>query len=147
MSFCIPTSKKVAAKREIHAVICFSQAEGHSVAEIHHRMSAVYGPNFMSDTYVREWCRKFHDGRTDKHDEVGQGRPSLMTDELKQHIEKLVHKRCRFTTSALSLEFPQVSRMVLYETVTKKTWLPQVSCQMGALMWGYINSCHAMTNA
>jgi transposase len=46
----------------------------------------------MSDTYVREWCRKFRDGRTDVHDEVGQGWPSLMTDELEQHVEKLVHK-------------------------------------------------------
>jgi hypothetical protein len=43
-----------------------------------------------------------------------------MTDELEQHVEKLVHKWCQFTTSDLSLEFPEVSRMVLYEIVTKK---------------------------
>ena len=37
------------SKCEIRAVICFLQAEGHSAAEIHRRMSAVYGPNFMSE--------------------------------------------------------------------------------------------------
>jgi hypothetical protein len=93
MSFCIPTSKKAGTKCEIHAVIRFLQAEGHSAAEIHRKMSAVYGPNFMSDTYVREWCRKFCDGITDVHDERGQGQPSLVTDDLVQHIDKLVCKR------------------------------------------------------
>jgi hypothetical protein len=39
------------AECEIRAVIRFLQAEGHSAAEIHRRMSAVYGPNFMSDMY------------------------------------------------------------------------------------------------
>jgi len=47
------------SKCENHAVIRFLQADGHSAAEIHRRMSAVYGPNFMSDKCVREWCRKF----------------------------------------------------------------------------------------
>jgi hypothetical protein len=41
---------ETSAKCEIRAVICFLQAEGHSAAEIHRRMSAVCGPNFMSDT-------------------------------------------------------------------------------------------------
>jgi transposase len=99
-------------------VIHFLQAEGHSAAEIHRRMSAVYGPNFMSDTYVREWCRKFHDGRTDMYDEGGQGRPSVVTDDLVQHVDKLVLKQHQFTISELLLEFPQVSRTVLYEIVT-----------------------------
>ena len=95
-------------KCEIRAVIRFLQAEGHSAAEIHHRMSAVYGPNFMSGKCVRERCRKFCDGRTDVHDEGGQGRPSLVTDDLVQHINKVVHEQRQFTISELSLEFPQV---------------------------------------
>ena len=33
--------------REIRTVIRFLQAEGHSAAEIHRRMSAVCGPNFI----------------------------------------------------------------------------------------------------
>jgi hypothetical protein len=63
--------KKVATKCEIHVVIRFLQAEGHSAAEIHCQMSVVCEPNFMSDTYDTEWCRKFHDGRIDMHDEGG----------------------------------------------------------------------------
>jgi len=75
-------------KCEIRTVISFLQAE------IHRRMSAVYGPHFMSDKCVREWCRKFRDGRTDVHDEGGQGRPSLVTVHLVQHIDKVVRERC-----------------------------------------------------
>ena len=79
-------------KCEIRTVIPFLQAEGHSAAEIHRRMSAVYVPNFMSDKCVREWCRKFRDGRTDMHDEGRQGWPSLVTDGLVQHIDKVVRE-------------------------------------------------------
>jgi len=57
------------------------------------KFSAVYGPNFMSDKCVREWCRKFLDGRTDVHDGGGgQGRSSLVTDDLVQLVDKVVHK-------------------------------------------------------
>ena len=80
-------------KSEIRAVIRFLQAEGHSATEIHRRLSAVYGPNFMGDICVREWCRKFRDGRTDVHDEGGQGWPSLVTDDLVQHVDKVVRER------------------------------------------------------
>jgi len=76
-------------KCEIRAVIQFLQAEGHSAAEIHRRMSAVHGLNFMSDKCHKEWCKKFRDGRTDVHDEGGQGRPSLVTDNLVQHDDKV----------------------------------------------------------
>jgi hypothetical protein len=66
-------------KCKIHAVIHFLQAEVHSAAEINCRMSAVYGPNFMSDKCVREWCKKFPDGRTDVYDEGGS-RTAISSD-------------------------------------------------------------------
>jgi hypothetical protein len=44
------TAIETPAKCKIRTVIRFLQAEGHSAAEIHRRMSAAYGPNFMSDT-------------------------------------------------------------------------------------------------
>ncbi|GFG36068.1 hypothetical protein Cfor_01730 [Coptotermes formosanus] len=75
-------------------------------------MSAMYGPDFMSDTCVREWCRKFRDRTTDTHDDEGQRQPSLVTDDLAQHVDTLVSERRGFTISELSLEFPQVSRKV-----------------------------------
>ena len=65
-------------KCELRGVIRFLQAEGRSAAEIHRRMSKVYGESFMSDGSVREWCRKFKEGRTDVHD-GGHGRKSVAT--------------------------------------------------------------------
>jgi transposase len=62
-----------AASVEVRAVIHFFHTEGQSAAEIHHRLCRVYGDNVMSDSCVREWCRKFRDGRTDVHDKGGQG--------------------------------------------------------------------------
>ena len=46
---------------------------GHSAAEFHRRLCNVYAENVMSDGSVREWCRKFKEGRIDVHDEGGQG--------------------------------------------------------------------------
>jgi hypothetical protein len=63
------------ANCEVCAVIHFLHAEGQSTAEIHRRLCRVqvYGDNVMSDSCVREWCRRFRDGCTDVHDEGGQG--------------------------------------------------------------------------
>ena len=72
------------ASCEVHAVICFLQAEGQSAAEINCQLYRVYGDNVMSDSCVTEWCRKFRDGHTDVHDEGCQGRHSTVTDELVQ---------------------------------------------------------------
>jgi hypothetical protein len=43
----------------------FFHAERQSAAKIHRRLCSVCGDNVMSDSCVREWCRKFRDGRTD----------------------------------------------------------------------------------
>jgi len=66
------------ASREVCAVIRSLHAEGQSAAEIR-RLCHVYGDNVISDSSVREWCRKFRDGRTDVHDGGGQGRLSTVT--------------------------------------------------------------------
>jgi hypothetical protein len=64
------------------AVIHFLHAEGKGAAKIHRPSCRIYGDNVMSDSCVREWCRKFRDGRTDVHVEDGQGRHSIVTDEV-----------------------------------------------------------------
>ena len=76
------------AKCELRSIIRFLQAEGHSAAEIHCRMSKVYGENFMSDGSVWEWCRKFKEGRTDVHDEGGHGRKSVATVGLVERVDQ-----------------------------------------------------------
>jgi hypothetical protein len=65
---------------EVRAVIRFLQAEGQGMAKIHRPLCLVYGDNVMSDSCLREWHRKFRDGRTDVHDEGVQGRHSTVTD-------------------------------------------------------------------
>lgn len=122
------------AKCELRAVIRFLQAEGNSAVEIHRRMSRVYGDSFMSDGVVREWCRKFKDGRTDVHDEGGQGRKSVATDDIVQRVDQAVKENRRFTISELSMKFPEVSRSSLYSIVTEQLgyrkvcarWVPKM---------------------
>jgi hypothetical protein len=74
---------------EVRAVIRFLHAEGQSMAKI--RQLCVYGDNVMSDSCVREWCRKFRDGCTDMHDEGGQGQHSIVADEL---VQKVIREFC-----------------------------------------------------
>ena len=81
----------VPASCEVRAVIHFLHAEGQSAAEIHHQLCRVYGDNVMSDSSVREWCRKFKDGRTDVHDKGGEGRHSTVNDELVQKVDHSMH--------------------------------------------------------
>jgi transposase len=100
------------ASCEVRAVISFLHAEGQSAVEIHCRLCRVYGVNVMSDSCVREWCRKFRDGCTDVQDEGGQGRHSIVTDELIQKVDQCVHGKRRSTISELSKEFPQTSRTI-----------------------------------
>jgi len=53
----------------------------------------------MSDSCVREWCRKLRDGRADVHDESGHGQHSIVTDELIQKVDQCVRGKRRFTIS------------------------------------------------
>ncbi|GFV13291.1 uncharacterized protein TNCV_3656111 [Trichonephila clavipes] len=41
----------------------------------------------MSNSKVRKWIWKFKDVRTIVHNEEGSGRPSVITDDLKQAFE------------------------------------------------------------
>jgi len=72
---------------EVRTVIRFLHAQGQSMAKIHRRQCRVYGDNVLSDSCVREWCRKFRDGRTDVHDKGGQARHSIVADELVQKVD------------------------------------------------------------
>jgi hypothetical protein len=98
------------ASFELQAVIRFLHAEGQSTAEIHRRLCRVYGDNVTSDSCVREWCRKFEDGRTDVHEEGTQEPHSIFNDELVHKVvsigdydivdlqlryKKYIHKRTK----------------------------------------------------
>jgi len=52
------------------------------------------------------------------HDEARSGCPSLVNDDLVCNVnERENYDRC-FTISDLSLHFPQISRTLLYDTVS-----------------------------
>ncbi|GBL84136.1 Histone-lysine N-methyltransferase SETMAR [Araneus ventricosus] len=62
------------------------------------------------------------------------GRPSVITDEMVASVEAKVLENRRFTISALSNDFPEVSRSVLYKIVSEKLnfkelcsrWVPKL---------------------
>jgi len=67
---------------------------------------------------VRKWVRMFNEGRENVHDEGRSGRPSLVNDDFVRKVNERVRDDRRFTVSDLSLPFPQISRTLLYDTVS-----------------------------
>jgi len=59
----------------------------------------------------------FNEGRENVHDEALSGRPSLVNDDLVRKVNKRVCDDRRFTISDLSLDFPQISRTLLYNII------------------------------
>ena len=128
----VATTIDAPAKCELQSVIRFLQAEGRSAAEIHRRMSKVYGDNFMSDGSVREWCRKFKDGRTDVHDEGGHGRKSVATVGLVERVDQVVRK---VQLGSFRTNFRMPSRRI------SPRW------RLTSLQKASRSLCHDMTNA
>jgi len=87
-------------------------------SKINHQFCQIYGDNAMSDGMVRKWVRMFNEGRENLHDEARRGRPSLVNDDLVRKVNERVRDDRRFTISDLSLHFPQISRTLLYDTVS-----------------------------
>ncbi|GBM42474.1 hypothetical protein AVEN_79995-1 [Araneus ventricosus] len=58
------------AKCELRSVIRCLHAEGSNAAEIHRRMSKVYGETCMSEVW--KWCRNFVAKSTDVNDEMAR---------------------------------------------------------------------------
>jgi len=107
-----------AANCEIRSVIRFSNARTVLPSEIHHQICQVYGDNAMSDGMVRKWVRMFNEGRENVHDEARSGPPSLVNDDLVRKVNERVRDDRRFTISDLFLHFPEISRTLLYDTVS-----------------------------
>jgi len=107
-----------AADCEIRSVIRVLNARNVLPSEIHHQISQVYGDDAMSDGMVRKWVRTFNERRENVHDEARSGRPSLVNDDLVRNVNGRVRDDRRFTISDLSLHFPQISRTLLYDTVS-----------------------------
>ncbi|GFW58538.1 HTH_48 domain-containing protein [Trichonephila clavipes] len=90
-----------------------------SIADIHRQITKPYGTKAMSDSKVQKWVKKFKGGQTSVHDEERSGRLSIITDDLMKSFETKIHENRRFTITTLSLEFPNVSRSVVYKIVNE----------------------------
>jgi len=67
---------------------------------------------------VKKCVRMFNEGRENVHDEARSGRPSLVKYDLVRKVNERVRDDSRFTIPDLSLHFPQISRTLLYDTVS-----------------------------
>jgi len=103
---------------EMRFVICFLNGRNVLPSEIHRQICQVYSDNAMSDGMVRKWVRMFNWGRENVHDEARSGRPSLVNDDLVRKVNEIVREDRRFTICYLSLHFPQISRTLLYDSVS-----------------------------
>lgn len=119
---------------EIRSVIRFLNAKNTKPVDIHRQICEVYGENAMSDSMIRRWVRQFNEGRDQVHDNERSGRPCLVNEELVRTVEELVKENRTFTISHLSTKFPQISRSLLHEIVSKKLnfrklcarWVPKI---------------------
>ena len=94
-------------------MIRFLQAENIRPSEIHRRLVAVYGEHVMNAASFRKWCAMFMNGRTDVHDTERSGRLSVITDALKQKVNRIIRENRHFTISEVYEQCPEVSRTVV----------------------------------
>ena len=104
---------------DVRGVIRFLQAEKVRPIETHRRLVAVYGEHVTNAASVRKWCAVFTNGRTDVHDAERSGRPSVITDALKQKVNRIILENRHFTISEGQEQCPEASRTVVYEIVTE----------------------------
>ena len=104
---------------EVRGVIRFLEAENVRPCEIHQILIAVYGEGVMNAASVRKWCIMFTNGRTDVHDAEKSGRPSVITDAVKEKVNRIIRENRHFTISETYEKCPEVSRALVYQIVTK----------------------------
>ena len=104
---------------EVRGVIRFLQAENVRPSEINRRLVAVYGEHVMNAASVRNWCTMFRNGPTDGYNAERSGRPSVITDALKEKVNRIIRENRHFTISEVYEQCPEVSRTVVYEIVTE----------------------------
>ena len=61
----------------------------------------------------------FRNGRTDVHDAERSGRPSVITDALKQKVNRIIRENRHFTINEVYEKCPEVSRALAHQIVTK----------------------------
>ncbi|GFV38120.1 uncharacterized protein TNCV_709431 [Trichonephila clavipes] len=72
----------------------------------------------MSGNEVQQWVRKFKIRQSNVHDVELSYRPPIITHDLMQTVKTKIPDNRRFTITTLSLESPDVSRLVVCKIVT-----------------------------
>ena len=124
---------QIPAKCEVPSVIRFLKAKGEGPAEILKQIVAVYG-SVMDRQNVTEWCSEFSEGRTDVHDELRSGRPSLISEDFLQEFEGKIPANRRVTKRVTSHHYRSVFETTIHEAVTEKLgyrklcarWVPKM---------------------
>jgi len=96
----------------------------------------------------------FRNGRTDVHDAERSGRPSVITDTLKQKVNRIIRENRHFIISEVYEQCSEVSRTVVYEIVTEHLQYHKI-CERWyrggqAAIWyeeGKLNWCHGTSSA
>jgi transposase len=99
---------------EVRSVIRILKAQNIRAIDIHRQLEGV-----MNESSVRKWCQMFNEGRTNVHDEERSGRPSPITEDLKKQIDEQIRQDRRSTLNELHEKFPQISRSLLHEILSK----------------------------
>ncbi|KAJ4443928.1 hypothetical protein ANN_05717 [Periplaneta americana] len=86
------------------------------------------GERFHQDIKDME-KRQFSEGRQSVHDEERSGRPSLINDDRVELVRQCIMENRRFTITELSSHFPQTSRSLLHEIVTKHLLFKKVGAR------------------
>ena len=97
----------------MNSVIRFLYARNVLQSEIHHQICHVYGDNARSDGMVRIWVWMFNEGKR-----TCMMRHKVVNDDLVRKVNERVRDDGHFTISDLSLHFSQISRILLYDTVS-----------------------------
>jgi len=105
---------------EVRSVIRFFIVRGETAAEINRQLVSVYGTNVMDISNVRRWVKQFKEGREDIFDEERSWRPSLVSKEVVEKVDNVIRKDRRLTLDEFHELIPDISRSVLYETITGK---------------------------
>jgi len=132
-------------------VIRFLQAENVRPSKIHRRLVAVYGEHVMNAASFRKWCIMFTNGRTNVHDPERSGRPSDITDALKEKVNSIIRENRHFTISEVDEQCPEVSVTVVYEIVTEHLQYRKICAIWDRRLSGTrrvkVNWCHSTISA
>jgi len=80
----------------------------------------LYGENAMSSSVVWRCVQLFNEGHKNVYDDLWSGRLSVVNEDLVCTFEEKIRENRRFTITALSLHFPQISWSLLHQIVSDK---------------------------